>query len=120
MSSSISNTSTGHTSTHSSQPTHFAASTIGDSGYVYGGTDIGNYLQDTDEYTPDVWVSKTDMPLPARYAQGVSTISNSMYNFGGSSTDGPVQDCDEYTPDVWVSKSDMPAPKRQNLAASTI
>lgn len=43
------------------------------SGYVYGGSD-GGYLQDTDEYNPDTWTSKSDMPLPARYRLAASTI----------------------------------------------
>ena len=52
-----------------------AASTIGSSGYIYGGNGTGDInLQDCDEYTPDTWVSKSDMPSPARWGLAASTI----------------------------------------------
>ena len=42
-------------------------------GYVYGGYS-GGYLQDCDEYSPDTWTSKTDMPSPGRHRSAASTI----------------------------------------------
>lgn len=44
------------------------------SGYVYGGLSGSSFLQDTDEYNPDTWTSKSDMPLPARSRLAASTI----------------------------------------------
>ena len=88
------------------------------SGYIYGGWD-SSYLQDCDQYTPDVWVSKSNIPAPARYQLVASTLGSSSYIYGGF--DGVhLQDCDQYTPDVWASKTNMPLPARRNLAASTI
>ena len=86
-------------------------------GYVYGGYDGSSYLQDTDEYNPDTWSSKTNMPTPARGYLAASTISDKGYVYGGYRN---FQDTDEYNPDTWTSKSDMPAPGRHDLAASTI
>ena len=87
-------------------------------GYVYGGYG-SDYLQDCDQYIPDTWISKTDMPLPARSSLAASTIGSSGYVYGGD--EGvQLQDCDEYTPDTWVSKNNMPSPGRNYLAASTI
>ena len=56
-----------------------AASTIGSSSYIYGGCEnqvgySGGILQDCDQYTPDTWVSKSNMPSPARYDLAASTI----------------------------------------------
>lgn len=97
-----------------------AASTIGSSGYIYG----GSYIQDCDKYTPNVWTSKTDMPLPARGLAAASTIGVLGYIYCGAKSivwNGFLQDCDEYnTLDTWASKTDAPAPTRKALAASTI
>ena len=105
---------------------YLAASTIGDSSYVYGGSYPDYYqecLQDCDEYTPDIWTSKTDMPAPARDHLAASTIGSSGYIYGGKTggaSEVSLQDCDQYTPDTWVSASTIPSPVRVNLAASTI
>jgi len=96
-----------------------AASTIGSSGYIYGGNSSPTWLADTDEYTPDSWASKTDMPVPARGRLASSTISSSGYVYGGVGA-ALYQDTDEYTPDSWANKTDMPTPARYYLAASTI
>ena len=90
-----------------------------ESGYVYGGYDGTNRLQDCDQYTPDTWTSKSSMPSPARNALAASTIGSSGYVYGGYGISS-LQDCDEYTPDTWVSKSSMPSPTRYGLIASTI
>ncbi|MCK5245227.1 MAG: hypothetical protein KAJ90_08150, partial [Desulfobacterales bacterium] len=89
-------------------------------GYIYGGFNLVDYLQDTDQYIPDVWVSKIDMPVPGRNRLEASTIGNLSYIYGGYNGSSHLQDCDEYTPDVWVSKTDMPLPERSGTAASTI
>jgi hypothetical protein len=45
---------------------YLAGSTISDKGYIYGGvTTVA--IADCDEYDPDSWTSKTDLPAPARY-----------------------------------------------------
>lgn len=94
-----------------------AASTIGTSGYVYGGGPPidNNYKSNTEEYTPSLnaWTSKTDMPGPGRmYASSVS-IGFSGYLFGGSAANWErrfLADTDEYTPllDTWTNKTDIP------------
>ena len=95
-----------------------AATTIGSSGYTLGGSYAG-YKVNCDEYTPDTWVSKSNMPSPGRYYLAASTIGSNGYVYGGISSVS-LQDCDGYTPDTWVSKSNMPSPGRYVLAASTI
>ena len=93
----------------------------GSDSYIYGGGSPENWLQDCDQYTPDTWVSKTNMPAPGRHLLAASTIGSSGYIYGGYIGHGsPLQDCDEYTPDTWVSKTNMPSPGRCGLAASTI
>jgi hypothetical protein len=105
---------------------YLTAFTISSKGYIYGGNDGGgptapNTLKDTDEYTPDTWVSKTDSPLPERFALVSMTIDNKGYIYGGTS-DNSVQlwDTNEYDPDTWTTKVDGPSPARRLLAASTI
>ena len=46
---------------------------IGSAGYVTGGSG-GGATQDTDEYAPDTWTSKTDMPTPGRYDHSQTSI----------------------------------------------
>ena len=89
-------------------------------GYIYGGWDGSNRLQDCDQYTPDTWISKSSMPSPARNSLIASTIGSSGYVYGGHDGANYLQDCDGYTPDTWTSKSSMPLPARCNHAASTI
>ncbi len=93
-----------------------AASTIGSSGYVYGGYSGAAVLQDCDGYVPDTWTIKTNMPAPARYGFGASTIGDSGYVYGGQ---GAFYDCDQYIPDAWGSKTNIPSAQRYH-AASTI
>jgi hypothetical protein len=99
------------------------ASSIGMSGYVYGGDDGAN-LRDCDEYTPsgDSWASRSDMPAPIRRLAPASSIGASGYVYSGYDGANRLQDCDEYTPsgDSWASKSDLPAPGRFSSSASSI
>lgn len=41
--------------------------------YIYGGSGIGE-LKDCDEYKSDNWISRADMPNPARQFLAASTI----------------------------------------------
>lgn len=94
------------------------ASTIGTSLYAYGGSN-GGTLSDCDGYTPDVWVSKTNM-LAGKSNHSASTIGSAGYVYCGWGS-ANVR-CDEYTPttDTWANKTDLPSPARVHSAASTI
>jgi hypothetical protein len=52
---------------------YLAASTIGSTGYVYGGDD-GIELQDCDSWDGTSWANETDMPTPGRRNLAASTI----------------------------------------------
>jgi hypothetical protein len=54
---------------------YLAASTIGSSGYVYGGFSGFIFLQDCDAFDGTSWTNKTDMPSPGRDGLAASTIS---------------------------------------------
>ncbi|TET75199.1 MAG: hypothetical protein E3J43_08760 [Candidatus Heimdallarchaeota archaeon] len=110
-SSTASTSSTNSTTTSTTEPPEQKS-------YIYGGTD-GTNLQDCDEYNPDTWTNKTNIPSPGRYTLAASTINNKGYIYCGFSA-GYLQDCDEYTPDTWDSKTDTPSPGRNGSAASTI
>jgi len=89
-------------------------------GYIFGGGGSTTY-SDTDEYTPDSWTSKTDIPSPARRYLASSAINSKAYIYCGylsSSVGG--QDCDEYIVDSWTNKTDTPTPPRRALGSSTI
>lgn len=91
------------------------------SGYIYGGYLSGTRFQDCDEYTPDTWTSKTDMPLPVRSNLSASTINDKGYVYSGQQTSLlELQDCDEYSPDTWASKTNMPAPERAYTVGNTL
>ncbi len=70
---------------------------------------IGNL----DEYRPDAWVAKTNLPYPARYELAAFELGGKGFAAGGSrSTDADnvvLRDLDEYTPtsDGWRSGSPM-------------
>ena len=86
-----------------------------ENGYVIGGG-----IFDVDEYNPDAWTSKTNMPSPHRSQLAASTIEGAGYSYCGSDGSGGIQDTEEYVPDTWTSKSNAPSPARYALAASTI
>jgi len=86
------------------------------SSYIFGGFSSAN-ISDCDQYTPDTWTSKTDIPSPARREFTATDIGSSGYVFSGFAS-AEISDCDQYTPDTWTSKTDMPSPARQ-LASST-
>ena len=87
--------------------------------YAVGGYNGSAGIADCDQYTPDTWTSKTDMPAPARSDLTAGVIGSSLYAVGGYST-AAIADCDQYTPDTWTSKTDMPAPARYYLAAGAV
>lgn len=113
---------------------HSAAATrIEGSAYLFGGREdivpSPGYrdIRDTDEYTPDSWTSKTDLPFPGRIDHGAFTIAGSAYVCSGWRTepDSPYStdfraDVDEYTPDTWVSKTDVPSPLRAYVGSATL
>ena len=60
-----------------------AAGTLGLlKGYVFGGWENYAY-RDNDEYSPDAWQSKTDLPLPGRACYPASGNAGIAYLFGG-------------------------------------
>lgn len=90
--------------------------------YVFAGQN-GSYLRDTDEYVPDTWTAKSDMPTPVRERHASSGIDSKCYIYGGWYYDGTIhilQDTDEYLPDSWTSKSNMPSPARRSVSSTTI
>jgi len=103
-----------------------SASTISDKGYVYGGNNNpggGTWLQDCDEYDAvgNSWVSKTDLPSPARTNTSASTVLNKGYVYSGISFGSKIADCDEYDSvgNSWANKADL-AKARSNGPASSL
>jgi len=73
--------------------------------YLAGGY---HYTSRHDEYTPDTWVNKTDLPTPARGIMDGTTIQNKGYVLGGYTGSTEAHDVDEYdsVTNSWVSKND--------------
>jgi hypothetical protein len=73
-------------------------------GYVSGGYGVAN-IQDTDEYDPDTWTSKSAMPSPARDEHTFRGGGTSpLFAIGGDNS-GALSDNDEYDPDTWTSRT---------------
>jgi hypothetical protein len=96
-------------------PARFAAgaSTIGNYGYMYCGSEAAR-LKDCDAYwmSGNSWSAKTDADDPARNYCNALTINAKAYIAGGS--DGSaLTDCDEYNPstNAWTGKTNMAANK---------
>ncbi|MDH3324952.1 MAG: hypothetical protein OEL89_04905, partial [Candidatus Peregrinibacteria bacterium] len=89
-------------------------------GYIFNGYSGSVTYQDTDEYDPDIWTSKTDTPLPSRYGASAANINSKGYIFNGDYGGSTIQDTDEYDPDTWTSKTDTPLPARCGASAATI
>jgi N-acetylneuraminic acid mutarotase len=87
--------------------------------YIFGGSDGSSDLSDTDEYSTDVdsWISKINIPSPARSLLATARINSKIYLFGGT---GNLTDTDEYSLYTWTTKASMPSPGRYGLAASVI
>ncbi|MCW5876470.1 MAG: hypothetical protein KIS85_06265 [Anaerolineales bacterium] len=87
-------------------------------GYVAAGlssTSVG--MLDLDEYNPDTWTQRADMPSPARYGAGGAGIDGVLVVTGGADSwagSSKYLDVDEYTPGAnsWASKTDLPSPAR--------
>lgn len=81
--------------------------------YAWGGIERpSGHLADNDEYDPDTWTNKTDLPAPTRYLGFGGHAGGKAYScFGFENTDG-VADTDEYDPDTWTAKTNGPAPIR--------
>ena len=75
-------------------------------GYIAGGNAPG-LLSDTDQYIPDTWTGKTDIPAPARGGAIATELNSKMYIMGGYAG-GVIADNDEYTPDSWANKTNLP------------
>lgn len=86
-------------------------------GYILSGYS-GGVLQDTDEYDPDTWASKTSMPAPGRFESAATDISSKIYVICGHDGSSYIGDCDEYSPDTWASKTSTTG--YSGNAASTI
>jgi hypothetical protein len=75
---------------------------------VFGGLQVGiTYLVDNDEYDPDTWTSKADLPLPARHRHAGTTILSKAYAIDGDAG-YYLGDNDEYQSDAWTSRADDP------------
>jgi hypothetical protein len=85
--------------------------------YAWGGLDRGAgipQLQDNDEYNPDTWTNKTDVPTPKRYLGYGAHISGRGYSCFGFSLTSEVQDTDEFDAgnDTWAAMTDGLNPAR--------
>ena len=89
-------------------------------GYLIGGEmgdgndEINNVysvaFSDTDEYTPDLWVSKTPIPGTGHSKITGININNNIYIFGGYNNDR-ITLATNYkygSTDIWVAKTDTP------------
>lgn len=86
-------------------------------GYVFGGyAPPSTAVYDTDQYVPDTWTAKTDMPSPNRAEMPACSLSLKIYIFGGYRT-AFLSDTDEYAPDTWTGKTDIPSPARATHSA---
>jgi hypothetical protein len=81
-------------------------------GYVSGGYSGAANLQDTDEYDPDTWTSKTSMPSPARDEHTFRGGGTSPLFAMGGYNGGSLSDNDEYDPDTWTSRTALLAAVR--------
>jgi len=92
---------------------YLSSTTIDTKGYVLGGYDGTSEVADNDEYGSDTWVSKTDMPAPARMNSAAIAINSKGYIIGGYGGGIYLEDTDEYVVDTWVSKSPMVNPSQR-------
>jgi len=127
--SSLSSSSSSPSSSSDSSISSISSSSLSDSssssgvpqnslGLVFGGQDTGTSTirQDTDQYDPDSWTSKTNMPAPARYRFSSFTLSNEPHVvYGADSTTTVIRDTDRFTQgtDSWTNRADAPTSARQ-------
>jgi len=91
-------------------------------GYVFGGlaSNFLTHLADNDQYIPDAWTSKTDVPYGV-HSHAAATISGLVYLFSGKeATSTWSNNCYEYNSsgNSWAAKTDVVSPDRAYLAGS--
>jgi len=91
-----------------------ASSTIGDKGYIFGGTAATGIVSTCDRYNPVTTVCDVIKPLlRSRSGHSASTVKNKAYIISGyvktSSGSTMFSDIDEYDPetDSWIDKSSL-------------
>lgn len=79
--------------------------------FILGGDDSASKLQDNDQYLPDTWTAKADLPSPARRHLASFSVNNQIYACGGFGK-AFLRDNDKYNPgdNTWISETDMPEP----------
>ena len=95
---------------------YFAASTIDNKGYIYGG---GSSPKDCDEYIVDTWTSKTGIDIDFAY-HTAETLNSKGYifnGFGGGARNGEVR---EYFTNTWTTKTSVPLPGRSQISSFNI
>lgn len=79
-------------------------------GYITAGHD-GAVTPETEEYDPDTWTGKTNIPSPIRSSHSFRG-AGPLFAMGGS--DGSaLSDNDEYDPDTWTSRTSLLATAAQ-------
>lgn len=96
---------------------------LDDKAYICGGDDDNNNsINDCDEYSPDTWTSRANMPGTAAQLRGATFESKGYVTGGLSETGGagsPLSTHYQYVLDTWATKANLPSPARQALAAGT-
>ena len=94
--------------------TYSTSTTILDKGYVFGGYS-SVAISDNDEYTPDTWAARTNIPTTI-YTAASTTILDKGYLFTGYTS---LQSNYEYTYNTWATRTSLPAPGRYFSASTT-
>jgi hypothetical protein len=101
--------------------------TLGPAIYIAAGNSSSARI---DEYIPDTWTNRTNVPAPLRrdgpvgnsiVGSGTGTVSNAGYvSCGRDVANVPLQDHEEYIVDTWTARTDCPTPGRFNLSGSSV
>jgi len=82
-----------------------AASTIGSSGYIYGGLNsVSSSLQDCDSYNGVLWRTESNMLAPGRHGLAAATLGFAAYIYGSAFNS---TQCDSYNTTSWESEADL-------------
>ena len=84
--------------------------------FIFGGQSYYGAENDTDEYEPDTWTSKTSMP-GSLYGNAATTLNGYVYVCAGEDGNTKTKVNWEYYTDTWTSKTEMPSPTRHDLIA---
>lgn len=87
------------------------------SGYVFGGELTP--IQDNDEYVPDTWTSRSNLPTPARLYSAGCAVSGLAVCFCGSDGAADIADTDSYelpATDTWTNRTNAPTAKGNHSA----